>query len=45
MSPMSQYENECAAYFLNEKRTPVFHQSHNIGNGLTKQPFPVEVPL
>lgn len=45
MSSVSQYENECAANFLNEKRTPVFHQSHNIGSDLTKQPFPVEVPL
>lgn len=45
MSSVSQYENECAANFLKEKRTPVFHQSHNIGNGLTKQPFSVEVPL
>lgn len=45
MSSVSQYENECAANFLNEKRTPVFHQSHNIGNDLTKQPFSEEVSL
>lgn len=42
---MSQYKNECAANFFNEKRIPVFHQTHNIENGLTKQPFSEEVPL
>ena len=45
MSPMSQYKNECAANFFNEKRTPAFQKTHNARSRLTKQPFPVEVPL
>ena len=45
MSSVSQYENECAANFFNEKRTPAFQNTHNARNRLTKQPFPVEVPL
>lgn len=45
MSPMSQYKNECAANFFNEKRTPAFQKTHNAKNRLTKQPFSEEVPL